>query len=405
MTPQNTKKPTKTVFYPASYLVMTVTSFLLLIAVTGLGAMLIHYWISGVSDILNDTFILYWIASLLILTPMHLLAYWNVRHTDKSKVTIFSVRVAHGLLGVYLLATVGSFILLSTWLLATLLNALFGTGDIDENLLASSLSLLVAIAVFFYSARHFRLSRVEQSRPKYYVITIITLSVLVLILSTVFPIMAYRDVARDFKRENSLGQINQAIGDYVDTNSNLPKTLGDLSSLNATTANHLADYEYAAKGETNFGIFGYTLCTDFTRSKDKGYDTGFGFASHGAGRQCFTRTTISFTKLNEDIAQYAKNVDNGAAKLKIAIQNFLAGAKNAVDQEVTSVESFAGSQVKQLEGNLEGLDGGMADLEKEMLRLEGNLGGLQGNTGELAQDFAAVEKFLHDLGCAFGGCK
>jgi hypothetical protein len=52
----------------------------------------------------------------------------------------------------------------------------------------------------------------------------------------------------------------------------------------------------------------------------------------------------------------------------------------------------------------------MAELDKEMQRLEsnltglgGSLGGLQGNAGQLAQDFAAVEQFLHDLGCIFGG--
>jgi len=52
----------------------------------------------------------------------------------------------------------------------------------------------------------------------------------------------------------------------------------------------------------------------------------------------------------------------------------------------------------------------MTELDQEMLRLEnnltglgGSLGGLQGNTSQLAQDFAAVEKFLHDLGCVFGG--
>jgi len=401
MSPKNTK----TTFYPATYLVTILTSLLFLIAVTGLGAMLIYYWINGVSDILNDTTILYWIASLVVVTPLHTLSYWSIRHTDKSQVTTFSLRIAHGLLATYLLITVGCVILFSTWLLAMLLNSFLGTGDTDKNLLAGSLALLQTIGWLAYASGHFLRSRAEQSRPKYYIITTSVLSIALLVLSIAFPVTAYRDVANDFKRENDLDQINRTIGDYVDSNSKLPTKISELKNLDDTITKRLNNYEYTAKGETNFGIFGYTLCTDFARSKDKGRDAGLGFASHSTGKQCFARTTISFAKLNEDIAQYAKNVDNGATKLKVALQSFLIGAKNAVDQEVTSVESFAGSQVKHLETNLEGLDGGMTDLEKEMLRLEGNLSSLQGNTGDLAQDMAAVEKFLHDLGCIFGGCK
>lgn len=396
---------TKTIFYPATYLVMTLTSLLFLVALTGLGGILIHYWINGVSDVLNDTAIIYWIASLVVVTPLHILSYWSVRHTDKSQVTMFSLRIAHGLLATYLLVTVGSVILLSTWLLAIVLNAFVGTGDVDKNLLATSLALLQAIGWLAYASRHFLRSRAEQSRPKYYVITVSVLSIVLLVLSSIFPLVAYKNVANDFKRENDLGGINQAIGEYVDTNNSLPTKLGDLEGLNENTVKRLGNYEYTPRGETKFGIFGYTLCADFARSKDKGRDTGLGFASHSAGKQCFTRTTISFAKLNEDITQYTKNVDNGVAKLKVALQNFLVGAKNTVDQEVSGVEAFAGGQVKQLEGNLEGLDGGMTDLEKEMLRLEGDLNGLQGNTGDLAKDIADVQKFLHDLGCIFGGCK
>lgn len=165
------------------------------------------------------------------------------------------------------------------------------------------------------------------------------------------------------------------------------------------------DYEYTSRGGTNFGIFGYTLCTDFARAKDKGRDTGFGFSSHSTGKQCFIRTTISFDKLNQDLAQDVKNVGDGAAKLQGALKSFLLGAKGMVDQEIAGVEGFASSQVKQLEGNLEGLEGGTTELQQEMQRLEGNLDGLQGNTGDLDQDLAAVQKFLHDLGCIFGGCK
>src|SRR5215216_2248904 len=93
-------------FYPASYLVMTVTSLLFIGAVTGLGAVLIDYWLNGVSSLLNDVLIFYWMASLVVVAPIHLFAYWQVRRTDKSRVTTFSLRFANGLLGGYLFIVV-----------------------------------------------------------------------------------------------------------------------------------------------------------------------------------------------------------------------------------------------------------------------------------------------------------
>lgn len=398
------KRPKKLVFYPASYLVMTVTSLLLLWAVTGLGAILIHYWLTGVSGILTDTILIFWLASLAIVTPMHLLAYWQVRHTDKSKITTFSLRFAHLLLGAFLFVVVANNIFFMTFLLATLLNALVGTGEFDKGWIAASLSLLQAIIWFRYTANHFAAVRVDKPQPKYYVIIVSALTAVLVALSAAFPLMAYRNVARDYLKENDLNQINRSVADYTDTHDTLPTKLSDLRGLNDETTQRLHDYQYTAKGGTKFGIFGYELCATFARSKDKGRDTGFGFNSHGAGRQCFTRTTLSFNKLNQDLTQYAKNVQDGEAKLRAAIQNFMLGAKNTVDQEISGIEAFTGSQVKNLERNLEGLEGGTDQLQQEMERLEGNLTGLGGNTAELAQDFAAVEKFFHDLGCLLGGC-
>lgn len=410
---ENKRTNSKTIFYPASYLVMTVTSLLLLVAVIGLGATLIDYWLNGVSSLLHDMFILYWIGSLAVVAPIHLLAYRQVRNTDLNQVTTFSLRFAHGLLGGYLFITVGTIISSSTWLIAIWLNTFLGTGEVDRRLLASSLSLLYAITMLAYVTWHFMRSRANQSRPKYYMIVISILAIIVLTLSIVFPATAYRDVARDFVKETELGQINQAIGEYVDTHNSLPTELNKVSGLSDGVTRHIANYQYTAQGGTKFGIFGYTLCASFARSNDKGHDTGFNFSSHSAGKQCFVRTSISFTKLNQDLSRYIKN---DVTTFQAGVRNFLLAAKTTVDQEVSGIEKFAGSEVsgvegfaggeiKQLETNLEGVGGGMTELQKEMERLEGNLTGLQGNTGDLAKDFAEVEAFLHDLGCIFGGCK
>ena len=395
----------RTNFYPASYLVMVVTSLLLVGAAAGLGAVLIDYWLNGVSSILNDMMIFYWTASLVVVAPIHLLSYLQVRRTDRASVTTFSLRFAHGLLGMYLFITVGSIISLSTWLLALWMNAWLGTGDIDKHLLSATLSLLQAIAWFAYATWHFMRSRTNQSRPKYYILTVGILASVLLILTLVFPAMAYRDKARDFVKENDLSQINQAIGDYVDWHNTLPSKLSDLGGLSEHTSHRLNNYSYTSRGGTEFGIYGYTLCATFVMSSDKGRDVGFGFWSHGAGEQCFTRTTISFDKLNQDLANRIKGINAGAVKLQAAIQSFLWGAKQTVDQEIAGVESFASGQVKQLEANLEGLEGGTTELQQEMKRLESNMDGLKGDTGELANDFAAVQKFLHDLECIFGGCE
>lgn len=394
--------PTKKDFYPASYLVMTVTSLLAAIAITGLATILVYYWINGVSNIINDIFVLYWIASVVVLAPIHLLAYWQVRKADKSQVTTFSLRFAHGLLGAYLFVTVGSIIGFSTWLAALWLNALLGTGSIDSNLWASTVSLLLSIGWLFYITRHFLRSRTNESRPKYYVVTLTSVSALLVILSLVFPAMAYKDVARDVVRSEDLALINWSISEYVDSHSALPEKLSELGDLSDDTSSRLGDYSYAAKGGTKFGIFGYTLCSTFARSNEQGRDTGFGFTSHSAGEQCFTRTTISFSQMNTDIVKYFKD---DTTKLQYAIQNFLLGAKNTVNAEVSGIEAFAGGQVKQLEGNLEGLSGGMTELQKEMLRLEDNLTGLDVNTGDLAKDLAEVQQFIHNLGCLFGNCQ
>lgn len=397
-------QPQKPSFYPANFLVMTTTSLLFSWAMAGLSAILIHYWLTGVSGILNDKILIFWIALIAVVTPMHLLAYWQVRRTDKSQITTFSLRFAHLLLGTFLFVVVGSNIIFMTLLLAFFLNALVGTGEFDKLWLAASLSLLQAITWFWYITTHFSAVRVNRPRPKYYVITVSTLGVLVMLLSAIFPLMAYRNVAHDFVKETDLVRINNSIADYTDTHDNLPAKLTDLKELNNETVRRLGDYQYTAKGETKFGIFGYELCATFTNSEGKDRDTGFGFDSHSAGKQCFTRTTISFNKLNQDLAQYAKSLQEDEAKLWTTIQNFLLGAKNTVDQEISGIEGFAGSQVKGLERNLEGLEGGTGQLQQEMERLESNLTGLGGNTAELAQDFAAVEKFFHDLGCLFGGC-
>lgn len=398
-------------FYPAGYLVMTVTGILFLWGVTGLGAILINYWLTGVSSILNDFILFFWVAALAVVVPMHVLAYRQIRSSDKTEITTFSIRFAHGLLGAFLFVIVASNIIMSAWLGALLLNAMLGTGEFDKHLWAAVLSLAQAIAWFAYASNHFGKIRTNQASPKFYIAAVSSLGIVVMVLSIAFPALAYRDVARDLVKENDLAQINRSIADYVDEHEALPKNIQQLKGLDTDVSKRLGNYQYADKGSTKFGIFGYELCATFDRSKDKGRDIGFGFFSHAAGKQCFARTTISFDKLNQGLAQYAKNVQNGTAKLQLAIQNFLLGTKQAVDQEVTGVENFAGGQVKQLEGNLEGLEGGTTELSQQMKQLEsnlsglsGNLGGLQGDTGQLAQDFAAVEKFLHDLGCLFGGC-
>lgn len=400
----NIDTPQKPVFYPAIYLVTTVTGLLLLWGITGLSSILIHYWLTGVSNILNDFILFFWVASLAVVVPMHLMAYWQLRHVDKSRLTTFSVRFGNGFLGAFLFVVVASNILMSAWLGALLLNAWLGSGNFDKHLLAACLSLLQTIAWFRYASTHFERVRADESRPKYYVIVVSALSALVLALSVMFPAMAYRDVAHDLVKEHDLNQLNQSVADYVDQHDALPSDLGQLQGLNEELAHRIGNYQYVSKGDTKFGIFAYELCATFERNKDKGHDTGFGFGSHGAGKQCFVRTTLSFEKLGQDLAAYTQNVENGGAKLQAAIQSFLLGSKKVVDQEIAGVETFAGTQVKQLEGNLEGLEDGTTTLDQEMMRLQGNLGGLQGDTGQLAQDFAAVEKFLHDLGCLFGGC-
>lgn len=376
--------PQKPNFYPASYLIMTVTSLLALIATTGLTAILVHYWINGVSDLLNDMLIFYWTASLAIVIPMHMLAYWHIRRTDKTQITTFSLRIAHGLLAVYSFITVASMIILGTWVLAIWANALLGTGSIDRHLAAATISLVLTIAWLFYVTRHLLRSRANESRPKYYAITTIVVSVVVLALSLAFPAMAYRDVARDFVRQDDLGQINGAIVNYVDEKDQLPGSLNDLMGLNDDTKQRLGDYEYSQQGTTKLGIYGFSLCATFARSNGVGHDDGLGFASHGAGKQCFARMAISLTILDRDIAHYFQDLSVEEKQLQTAIQNFIIGAKQSVDNEVTSIESFAAGQLKGLENDLEGLEA---------------------NTGDLVQDLAAVQKFLHDLGCLFGGCK
>lgn len=403
MNPKN--KPRKQIFYPASYLVLTVTSLLFLGSVAGLGAITIHYWLLGTSDLLTDWLIFYWIAVLVVVAPLHFLAYRDIRRTDKAQITPFSLRVAHGILGVYLFAAIASYIFLAAWLIGLWLNAWLGTATFDKGLVATSMALIAAIIWFWFTAKHFLRFRTGTGRTKLYAVMTSVFGIAILILALVFPAWAYRDAARDEVKSNDLWQIQQSIGSYVDEHDQLPAHLGQLHGLPSDTSDRINRYDYSPRGDSGFGVFAYTICADFARSAGQGSDTGFGYDSHGSGKQCFVRTTLSFNKLNQDIHRYVQNVENGAAKLQVALRHFLLGAKQAVDQEVTGVENFAGNEVAGLETHLEGLEGGTTELQQEMERLEGNMTGLTGDTGDLAKDFDALEKFLHDLGCLFGGCK
>jgi len=397
-------KPKAVPFFPAAYLIMTLTSLAALVAVSWLGASLIDYWLQGTKGILADLSLIYWLAALVVVLPVHFWSYNIVRRTDRSKITSFSLRVAHGLLGMYLLATVGTAIALGAWLLAVWLNVAVGTGDVDTQLWVTTVSLLQAIGWSLYATVHYVRVRNDQSKPKYYFMTMGGLSTILLVLCLVFPIPAYRDVARDFVKETDLWKLQQAIGEYVDEHGNLPTKLQDLSDHDKASVKHLGDYQYQVKGATHLGLFSYELCATFAKSKGEGRDTGFGYASHSAGKQCFARVTISGQKLEQGLMEYVQNIENGAVKLQQIIRNFLAGAKQTVDQEIENVESFASGQVEQLETHLEGLEGGTVELQKEMQRLETNLGALEGNTGSLNQDFDDVEKFFHDLLCSIGLC-
>lgn len=398
-------KRRKQIFYPASYLVMTLTSLLFLGAISGLAAVTIHYWFLGTSNLINDWLIFYWIAIVIVVSPLHFLAYRQVVKTDKQQVTTFSLRTSHGLLGVYLLAAIASYIVLAVWLIGVWLNTALGTGTLDKMLIATSLSLAIAIALYWLTAKHFLYFRSGTARPKLYLSVSGILGILVLVLSLIFPAWAYRDVAHDAVKSSDLWQIQQSIGSYVDEHDSLAENLGQLRGLPSDTTSRLNQYEYSSQGDSGFGVFAYTLCASFARSAGQGNDTGFGYDSHGSGKQCFVRSTISFDKLNQDLHRYTQGVENGVAKLQIALKNFLLGAKQSVDQEISGVENFAGNEVSQLEAHLEGLEGGTTQLQQEMERLESNMGGLTGDTGDLAKDFDALEKFLHDLGCLFGGCQ
>lgn len=400
---QRTTKSSKG-FYPASYLIMTVTSLGVLGAISGLAAITISYWLNGVSGTATGLILMYLIASLVVALPLHLLGYWQVRRTDLSRVTAFSVHVANALLGLYLFTVVATAILLGTWLVASWLNVWLGAGAVTNHLIATSLGLALAIALAVYAVVHFTRVRNGQARTRYYMIAISVLSVAALVLSTLFPAMAYQGVLRDAQKESDLNSLQWAISGYVDAEQKLPASLTDLKNLDKDLYGRLSGYHYTSHGETHFGIFGYGLCADFSRSKGQGRDTGLGFDSHGAGNQCFTRIAISGKKMQQDFDNYVKNVEDRAAKLQAGISEFLKSTLTSVRQQLTGIEQYATGQVSQLEAHLEGVEGGMTQLQQEMERLQGNLAGLDGNTGELAQDFAEVEQFLHDLSCLFG-CK
>jgi hypothetical protein len=398
-------KRRKQIFYPASYLVMTLTSLLFLGAVSGLAAITIHYWFLGTSNLINDWLIFYWIAIIVVIAPLHFLAYRQVIKADKQQITAFSLRVTHGLLGVYLVTAIASYILLAVWLIGLWLNTALGTGTFDKALIATSLSLAVAVAWYWLTAKHFLYFRSGTARPKLYLTISGVLGAAVLVLSLVFPAWAYRDVAHDAVKSNDLWQIQQSVGSYVDEHGKLPDHLNQLQGLPDDTNSRVDNYDYTPRGDGGFGIFAYSICADFARSAGQGSDAGFGYDSHASGKQCFIRSTISFDQLNQDLHRYVQNVENGAARLQVALKQFLLGAKQAVDQEVSGVENFAGNEVAGLETHLEGLEGGTTELQQEMQRLESNMGGLTGDTGDLAKDMDALEKFFHDLGCLFGGCQ
>jgi type II secretory pathway pseudopilin PulG len=377
-------------FFPASYLLMTVTSLFLLAALGGLGAILIDYWFNGTSGILAEFNMIYLLASLIVVLPVHLWAYLQVRRTDRSQVTTFSLRVAHALLGLYLFAVIASAIVLGTWLVAGWLNVWLGAGSVTTHLVASTLALAQAIAWLVYAVMHFTRVRADAARARYYVATVGVVSLALIMLSLVFPVPAYREVARDLTKANDLSDIQHAIDGYVDANGKLPPSLDGLEgTLSQETMNRLGDYTYESHGGTNLGIYGYSLCATFAKSSGEARDTGFGFASHGSGQQCFARTSISGEQLREGLNHYVRDVENGASKLQTALAGFM---------------QTAGKDVTQLESHLEGLEGGTQALQREMQRLEGDLTGLQTNTGDLNQDFQAIEKFFHDLGCLFSGC-
>lgn len=388
---QPKQKYTKGPFFPGIYLVMTVTSLALLTALSGLGATLINYWFSGTAGIFTDFNMIYWLASLVVVLPIHLLSYMAVRKTDRSSITTFSLRVSHALLGLYLFIVVAAGITLGTMLVQNWLNVWLGPAIVNKHLIGVSLGLLQAVAWMYYAAWHFIRVRSNSSKPIYYVAIILVASIGLSVLTVLYPAPAYRDIARDHAKERDLSKIQRSINEYVDGQGKLPANLSDLGITDKLSQN-INVYTYTGHGGTSFGIYTYTICANFANSNDKSV-TATGFKAHGSGEQCFDRNSVSREQMQAAFKKDVQNVQDGETELQTRIATFLKNAK--VDS--AEAESYVNGQLSQLESYMESLDGGINQLQTEMDSLQGNLVSLDGDTAQLNQDFKSIAEFLQRL--------
>ncbi len=275
-------------FYPAEYILMLATSFMVLTALSFLGGDLLNYWLSDTpADGLIHMNILFVAAVLVINLPIHLVFYWRVRHF-RGRLTQLSQRVANGALGLYLLLVAAVIIWLATLFVNEVFQIVFGGKDLES----SVVTLLVtaqSILWFKYAILHFCRLRARLSRPKYYVLTSLVVGGLILLLALIFPASAGRASTQDSRVVQDLNAIETSINSYVTKNDNLPAGLDDLDDLDSSVANHINSYRYRPLSTGN-GLYSYEICASFKALGGNGRDAGFGFSSHQKGEQCFTRT-------------------------------------------------------------------------------------------------------------------
>lgn len=282
-----------TSFYPAEYILMLLSSLSILVSISLLGVAILGQWFDSPASAFGEASVVYLVSSLLVTVPFHLALYWRVRHTDHTTLTALAERVSNAALGIYIFATVGTILSLTTWLLYGLLQAALGTSKDAEQLLASSLMFLQAIAWFKYATWHFLRLRTADSRPKYYALFLGLTSIVIIGLALVFPGSVARAAAADAVKEADLIEIETAIASYTESHSELPAGLDQLDDLDRDVAQRIDDYTYRPKGDQH-GVFNYEICANFARRAGTGEDIGFGYTSHDKGRQCFERTVSNY---------------------------------------------------------------------------------------------------------------
>lgn len=279
-------------FYPAEYVLMLLSSLGLLSSLSLLGGILVNYWLAQSTGGYAGTSVLYLVASLLVITPLHLALYWRVRHSDIKKVTDFSLRVAYGGLGFYMIVLVSAIVALDTWIVYVLLQWAFGLGGDSRYVLTTLAVFGQALIWIKYSAWHFSLMREGLGRPKFYVIKAATAVAVIIILALIFPGSAGRAAARDEIKVNDLTAIAESIDIYVSDNGDLPGDLSDLDDLDSAVQRRLDNYEYEANdfsSEIGFGLE-YQLCATFDTKTGTASASAYTFYYHRKGRQCFDRT-------------------------------------------------------------------------------------------------------------------